>query len=484
VGIFVKKFTFCMVFIIVLSLMGGLLGCSSPRSTSAPASTPVTPGPTTTSTPASPALENYNRGYTLFGEGKYEEAIAEYNKAIEIDPSYAQAYNNRGDAYDNKGQYDLAIADYNKAIELDPNRGLFYYNRGFAYSKKGRRDLAISDLNKAIELSSDPELTQDAREMIESLERVTLDVPTLVSTPDEAIMCSFTWEYGEIDWEWEAEISQQLYQTLHDKPRPRTGEHANYSVYVTHSLDDVFFQKLASTLSAEGGKLGYTNYQMVELATFFVRTIPYSYDIDSTGRKEYPRYPIETLVDGTGDCEDHAILLAELIRSMNYDAILLAYPTHMALGVVDTGNMYGTSYTHNGKKYYYVETTPSGRVIGDIPEEFKCPAYTWELVPVPLLGCEGWRWPAFTGTLPLELTIYNDGTAPALGVTAWAKLDAGNNTHWAQTQVTLDIPPEETRTATLNLKAPNQRVSTRVVYRISYGGFKVDEGSSDWFEIR
>lgn len=459
-----KKFVFCTVIILVLSVVGGMLGCELSARVQ--------------------AVEYNHQGVALADAGQYDEAITEYTKAIELDPSYAQAYNNRGVAYDNKGQYDLAIADYNKAIELSPNSALFYYNRGFAYSKKGQRDLAISDLNKAIELSSDPELTQDAREMIENLERVTLDVPPLVSTPDEAIMCSFTWKYGGIDWEWEAEISQQLYQTLHDKPRPRTGEHAMYSVYVTHSLDGVFFQKLASALSAEGVKLGFTDNQMVELAVLFVQTIPYSYDIDSTGCKEYPRYPIETLVDGTGDCEDHAILLAELLRSMNYDAILLEYPTHMAVGVADTGNMYGTSYTHNGKKYYYVETTNTGWKVGNIPEDMKRPAYTYDLVPVPLVGCEGWRWPAFTGTLPFELTIYNDGTAPALGVTAWAKLDAGNNTHWAQAETTVDMPPEETRTVTLMLKAPNQRVNTRVVYRISYGGFKVDEGSSDWFEIR
>jgi hypothetical protein len=316
------------------------------------------------------------------------------------------------------------------------------------------------------------------------LERVTLAVPTLVSPPDEAIMCRFTWEYGGIDWDWEANISQQLYQTLRSKLRPRV-ENANYAVYVTHSLDDIFFQNLAAAINAEGEKLGYTTYQVVELAVLFVQTIPYSYDIDSTGRDEYPRYPVETLVDGTGDCEDHAILLAQLLSSMNYDAILLVYTgEHMALGVADTGNMYGTYYNHNGKKYFYVETTNTGRKIGDIPEEFKRPAYTWELVPVPVLGCEQWYWPAFTGTLPFELTIYNDGTAPALGVTAYACLDASNDMCWAQAQTTLDIPPEETRTVTLNLKAPNQWVYTRVVYWISYGGYTVDEGSSDWFEIR
>ena len=82
------------------------------------------------------------------------------------------------------------------------------------------------------------------------VQHVTLDVPSLVSAPDEAIMRSFTWEYGGIDWDWEAQISQQHYQTLRSKPRPRIGEHANYSVYVTQSLDDGFFQNLAAVISA------------------------------------------------------------------------------------------------------------------------------------------------------------------------------------------------------------------------------------------
>jgi len=294
-------------------------------------------------------------------------------------------------------------------------------------------------------------------------------------------MCKFTWKYGEIDWDWEAEISKQLYQTLHNKPRPRVDTD---SVYVTHSLDDIFFQKLTAALSAEGEKLGFTNYQMVELATLFVQTIPYSLDIDTTGREEYPRYPIETLVDGTGDCEDHAILLAELLRSMNYDAIMLHYlgePIgHVAIGVADTGNMYGYHYDHNGKSYYYIETTATGWKIGDPPEEFKRFAYFWDLVPVPALGCERWEWPVFTGNMPLELTIYNDGTAPALGVTVYAFLDAGNDKCYADASTTIDIPPEETRTVTLMLPFPSQPVQTRVGYRIFYNDHKIDEGFSDW----
>ena len=47
--------------------------------------------------------------------------MEDYDKAIELDPNDAEAYNNRGNSYRDLGQYQRAIEDYDKAIELDPN---------------------------------------------------------------------------------------------------------------------------------------------------------------------------------------------------------------------------------------------------------------------------------------------------------------------------------------------------------------------------
>jgi len=52
--------------------------------------------------------------------------------------------------------------------------------------------------------------------------------------------------------------------------------------------------------------MGFTDNQIMELAISFVKSLPYSYDIDTTGLEGYKRYPIETLADSTGDCEDTA----------------------------------------------------------------------------------------------------------------------------------------------------------------------------------
>ena len=51
-----------------------------------------------------------------------DSAISNYSKAIKINPKFVKAYNNRGIAYTWKKQFDLAIADFNKAIELDPQK--------------------------------------------------------------------------------------------------------------------------------------------------------------------------------------------------------------------------------------------------------------------------------------------------------------------------------------------------------------------------
>ena len=62
-----------------------------------------------------------NRGNAKDELKQYSEAIADYDKAIELDPNFAAAYTNRGTAKAQLKQYSEAIADYDKAIELDPN---------------------------------------------------------------------------------------------------------------------------------------------------------------------------------------------------------------------------------------------------------------------------------------------------------------------------------------------------------------------------
>src|SRR4029077_18844208 len=105
----------------------------------------------------SAAADDYNsRGLAKEAKGDYDGAIADFNRAIELDPKLAIFYTNRGLAKEAKGDLDGAIADYTRAIELDPKQPGAYMNRGLAKEAKGDLDGAIPDFNRANEL--DPRL--------------------------------------------------------------------------------------------------------------------------------------------------------------------------------------------------------------------------------------------------------------------------------------------------------------------------------------
>ena len=84
--------------------------------------------------------------------GDYDPAIADLNRAIELDPNQADYYRQRGVSYRQKGDYDRAIADYNRAIELDPKNARYLQQRGVSYHMKGDYDRAIADKTRAVEL--------------------------------------------------------------------------------------------------------------------------------------------------------------------------------------------------------------------------------------------------------------------------------------------------------------------------------------------
>ncbi len=95
----------------------------------------------------------YNdRGVAHWRERRYEKALADFDKSIELNEDYAPVYNNRGNVLMQMGRIEPAIEDFSRAISLAPAYGAAFNNRGNAYLALGQFDKAEADLRKAVEL--------------------------------------------------------------------------------------------------------------------------------------------------------------------------------------------------------------------------------------------------------------------------------------------------------------------------------------------
>jgi tetratricopeptide (TPR) repeat protein len=109
---------------------------------------------------ASPAAEEpdqdlVNRGIEKGKEGNFDGAIADFTRAIELNPKDDAPYYNRAQAKRLKKDAAGAIADYTRAIELGSTNPAAYNNRGNARAENNDRDGAIADYTRAIELKPD-----------------------------------------------------------------------------------------------------------------------------------------------------------------------------------------------------------------------------------------------------------------------------------------------------------------------------------------
>ena len=96
-----------------------------------------------------------NRGLAYVAQGMLDKAIADYDKALELDPNHTTVLDNRGNAHALKGNLDRALADHNKAIKADPKNANAYNNRAADYMDMRELERALPDLDRAIELNGD-----------------------------------------------------------------------------------------------------------------------------------------------------------------------------------------------------------------------------------------------------------------------------------------------------------------------------------------
>jgi len=109
----------------------------------------------------------YNSGTMNAKQGNFTQALSDYNKAIGIDPHYANAYNNRGFIYGIQGDLTHALFDFNKAIEINPGFVDAYNNRALSYYQLKEYDKAWADVHKVEELGAavNPDLLENLKKI-------------------------------------------------------------------------------------------------------------------------------------------------------------------------------------------------------------------------------------------------------------------------------------------------------------------------------
>jgi len=176
---------------------------------------------------------------------------------------------------------------------------------------------------------------------------------------DRLMAQHFEWDYSGTHWTWDYSFLSDWYDYY------KNMTHGDQGISFITS-DNFYIQEIAAMLK---NKADVNNYTRSEFAVSFIQSLGYVGD-NVIGYDDYPKYPLETLGEQNGDCEDTSYLAASIIDAMNIDVRLILLPGHMAIAVAFNCDMDGFYYRSNGRCYYYVETTVSGWSVGDMPDEY------------------------------------------------------------------------------------------------------------------
>lgn len=243
----------------------------------------------------------------------------------------------------------------------------------------------ISTLETQVEnLQSD---LSEAESQISAYESQVADYQTQVgnlqSRLDDILSITVTqhyeWDYEFSTWFWDLPVPMSLYVEYWERPRPSLW---NDWIYMAKDPDDDYYiDQMVQEINEAAIEKRFSEIEKVNFVIAFVQSLPYTEDDVTTPWNEYPRYPIESLFDRGGDCEDTSILAAALLDRLGYDVALLVLfnEDHAAVGIsIDT---YGVYYEHGGEKYFYLETTGDGWKIGQMPDFGDTTAYVYPLNP-------------------------------------------------------------------------------------------------------
>lgn len=102
------------------------------------------------------AFAQFEFGKALAKEGRTDQAMAHYEEAVRLKPSYHEAHNNLGNLLADRGRLDIAAMHYQEAIRAKPDSAEAHNNLGTVLTSQGKLDMAVAEFTEA--LRHDPSL--------------------------------------------------------------------------------------------------------------------------------------------------------------------------------------------------------------------------------------------------------------------------------------------------------------------------------------
>lgn len=146
-----------------------------------------------------------------------------------------------------------------------------------------------------------------------------------------------------------------VYSYLTDTSHARNKQ-SDLQYYITP--DDPYIKKIADNFKAKAKSDNLNDETLVNCVLKFVQDIEYKSDLLSKGKAEYYKYPVETLYEECGDCEDTTLLFLSIIHAMGYKGILIIFPDHACAAVAVSAS--GSYVEYGGNRYFYCETATEG----------------------------------------------------------------------------------------------------------------------------
>lgn len=294
----------------------------------------------------------------------------------------------------------------------------------------------------------------------------------------------YEWSALGYDWWYEIDISRSLGEYY----SKRYGRSRNYDVYVSDPYGNGYIKNLADEFQSFEEKYDLSEREVVDLAVAFVQAMNYTADDVTTGFDQYTFYPVETLIERGGDCEDSTILLAAILRQMGYGVVLLGLPdtkpeAHMALGVKGDESIPGTYYEHDSDRYYYVETTGEGWRIGQMPEfGGSTEAEIIEIKPHPTLVYKFETRVEQGEGVDVNARVWNKGEPAGFQTSFYAGFeDRSGNIRGSDKQQLGSIDKEGQKTVHLTLHPPENQ-ELRLDTAVMVDGSLHDFARSEWRE--